>query len=208
MGLAETSSLERIETTYFGRFADFDTRLLTSAVLQGALRGQTDESVNFVNAGSLAEERGITVSEKTVSTSEDFNELIRVAVVAGGRRLTVGGTGMGPAQVPHLVEVWGQRFTIELESHVSVFRYRDLPGMLGRVGTIFGAHGINIASAAVGRQPPVGSELDDEPDTVPGGDADCGLAAMVVTTRSAVPDAVLAEILAAENWVAARSIAL
>jgi D-3-phosphoglycerate dehydrogenase / 2-oxoglutarate reductase len=209
MGLAETSSLERIETTYFGRFADFDTRLLTSAVLQGALRGQTDESVNFVNAASLAEERGITVSEKTVSTSEDFNELIRVAVVAGGRRLTVGGTGMGPAQVPHLVEVWGQRFTIELEPHVSVFRYRDLPGMLGRVGTIFGAHGINIASAAVGRQPPVGRHPDDEPDTVPGGDdADCGLAAMVVTTRSAVPDGVLAEILAAENWVAARSIAL
>ncbi|HWH12375.1 MAG TPA: phosphoglycerate dehydrogenase [Solirubrobacteraceae bacterium] len=219
IGLAETTSLERIETTFYGKFGEFDTRLLTSAVLQGALRGQTDESVNFVNAPALAEERGIVVSEKTVSAAEDFNELIRVTVVAGGQRLTVGGTGMGPAQVPHLVEVWGQRFTIELEPFVTVFRYRDLPGMLGRVGTIFGAHGINIASAAVGRQPPVGSEAAEVPDTepMPGVGADAvggsggsggGLAAMVVTTRQSVPDAVLQEIIAADGWVAARSVAL
>jgi D-3-phosphoglycerate dehydrogenase len=118
---------------------------------------------------------------------------------------------MGPAQVPHLVEVWGQRFTIELEPHVTVFRYRDLPGMLGRVGTVYGAHAINIASAAVGRQPPVGRVPDEIPDTAPGG-ADVGdaggLAAMVVTTREAVPESVLAEIIAADGWVAARSIAL
>ncbi len=210
MSLADSSALERIETTFYGRFADFDTRLLTSAVLQGALRGQTDESVNFVNAASLAEERGIVVSEKTVSAREDFNELIRVTIVAGGQRLTVGGTGMGPAQVPHLVEVWGQRFTIELAPHVTVFRYRDLPGMLGRVGTIYGAHEINIVSAAVGRQPAVGAEPDEIPDTVPGGDpgGGSGLAAMVVTTRQAVPDAVLQEIIAAEHWVAAGSVAL
>ena len=80
---------------------------------------------------------------------------------------------MGPAQVPHLVEVWGQRFTIELEPNVTVFRYRDLPGMLGRVGMIFGAHGINIASAAVGRQPPVGREPAEVPDTAPGDGEDC-----------------------------------
>ncbi|MEA2371491.1 MAG: D-3-phosphoglycerate dehydrogenase / 2-oxoglutarate reductase [Solirubrobacteraceae bacterium] len=213
IGLAETSSLERVETTFFGKFGEFDTRLLTSAVLQGALRGQTDESVNFVNAPALAEERGIVVSAKTVSAAEDFNELIRVTVVAAGQRLTVGGTGMGPAQVPHLVEVWGQRFTIELEPFVTVFRYRDLPGMLGRVGTILGAHSINIASAAVGRQPPVGSEPDEVADTVPGGGEDSdaggeGLAAMVVTTREPVPDEVLQEIIAADGWVAARSIAL
>ena len=55
--------------------------------------------------------------------------------------------------MPHLVEVQGRRLTIELERHVTVFRYEDLPGMIGRVGTIFGAHGINIRSAAVGHTP-------------------------------------------------------
>ncbi len=197
MGLAEGSSLERVEAAFFGRIAEFDTRLLTSAVLQGALRGHTEEAINFVNAPSLAAERGIVVEEKTVSEAEDFNELIRVTVVAGGERVVVAGTGMGPQQVPHLVEVWGQRFTIELEPNVTVFRYCDLPGMLGRIGTVLGAHGINIASAAVGRQPPSPSaELPGE------------LAAMVVTTREPVPDSVVAEIVAAEGWVAGRSVAL
>ena len=55
--------------------------------------------------------------------------------------------------MPHLVEVQGRRLTIELTPHVAVFRYADLPGMIGRVGTIFGAHGINISSAAVGHTP-------------------------------------------------------
>ena len=67
--------------------------------------------------------------------------------------MAVAGTGIGPNRVPHLVEVQGRRLTIELEPFVTVFRYADLPGMIGRVGTIFGAHGINISSAAVGHTP-------------------------------------------------------
>ena len=101
----------------------------------------------------MAQQRGIVVEEKAVSEAEDFNELIRVTVVAGDERVAVAGTGIGPNQLPHLVEVQGRRLTIELERYVTVFRYEDLPGMIGRVGTIFGAHGINISSAAVGHTP-------------------------------------------------------
>jgi D-3-phosphoglycerate dehydrogenase len=198
IGLAQASSLERVEAAFFGRIADYDTRLLTSAVLQGALHGHTEEPVNFVNAPSLAIERGIVVEEKTVSEAEDFNELIRVTVVAGGERVVVAGTGMGPQQAPHLVEVWGQRLTIELAANVTVFRYRDLPGMLGRIGTVLGAHGINIDSAAVGRQP-VGQAASELPDD---------LAAMVVTTRQPVPVDVVQEIVAAEGWVSGRTVVL
>ena len=153
MSLAEGSSVERIEAAFMGRIADFDTRLLTLAVIGGALSGRTEEQVNLVNAPSMAEERGIVVEEKSVSEAQDFNELIRVTVVAGGERVAVAGTGIGPNRVPHLVEVQGRRLTIELERFVTVFRYADLPGMIGRVGTIFGAHGINISSAAVGHTP-------------------------------------------------------
>src|SRR5438552_8401840 len=157
MALAEGSSVERIEAAFLGRIADFDTRLLTLAVIEGALQGRTEEEVNLVNAPSMADERGIVVEEKVVSEAQDFHELIRVTVIAGDERVAVAGTGIGPGRVPHLVEVQGRRLTIELERFVTVFRYADLPGMIGRVGTIFGRHGINISSAAVGHTPDGGS---------------------------------------------------
>jgi D-3-phosphoglycerate dehydrogenase len=84
MELAEGSSVERIEAAFMGRIADFDTRLLTLAVIGGALGGRTEEEVNLVNAPSMAEERGIVIEEKSVSEAQDFNELIRVTVIAGG----------------------------------------------------------------------------------------------------------------------------
>jgi D-3-phosphoglycerate dehydrogenase len=191
MALAEGSSVERIEAAFLGRIADFDTRLLTLAVIGGALGGRTEEQVNLVNAPSMAEERGIVVEEKSVSEAEDFHELIRVTVVAGGERVAVAGTGIGPNRVPHLVEVQGRRLTIELEQFVTVFRYADLPGMIGRVGTIFGAHGINISSAAVGHTP------DGDAGAAPSQRS----AAMVVTTDALVPAEVVREIVALEGFL-------
>jgi D-3-phosphoglycerate dehydrogenase len=199
MDLAQSSSVERIEAAFMGRIADFDTRLLRIAVLLGALQGRTEEEVNFVNAPAMAEERGIVVEEKTVSEAQDFNELIRVTVVAGSERVAVAGTGIGPQRTPHLVEVHGQRVTVELAAHVSVFRYADVPGMIGRVGTIFGRHGINISSAAVGHQPA-------RSDTSPEGEA--GLAVMVVTTDAPVPHEVIDEIAASDGFVDGRTATL
>ena len=191
MALAESSSVERIEAAFMGRIADFDTSLLKIAVLNGALQGRTEEEVNFVNAPSLAAERGIVLEEKAVSEAQDFNELIRVTVVAGDERIAVAGTGIGPQRVPHLVEVYGQRFTVELAPYVTVLRYADVPGMIGRVGTAFGEHGVNISSAAVGHAP------DGSPSS--------GSAVMVVTTDSAVPQEVVDRIVASEGFVAGRT---
>jgi D-3-phosphoglycerate dehydrogenase len=196
MGLAEGSSVERIEAAFLGRIADFDTRLLGLAVIVGALQGHTEEQVNLVNAPTMAHQRGIVVEEKAVSEAEDFNELIRVTVIAGGERVAVAGTGIGPNRVPHLVEVQGRRLTIELEPYVTVFRYEDLPGMIGRVGTIFGAHGINISSAAVGHTTGAGGSASAKA----GAGEDRRLAAMVVTTDAPVPEAVLSEIVASEGF--------
>jgi D-3-phosphoglycerate dehydrogenase len=192
MALAEGSSVERIEAAFLGRIAEFDTRLLTLAVIGGALQGRTEEQVNPVNAPAIAEERGIVVEEKKVSEAQDFNELIRVTVIAGEERVAVAGTGIGPKQDPHLVEVQGRRLTIELEPHLAVFRYEDLPGMIGRVGTIFGEHGINISSAAVGHTT----------------NGDSKLAAMVVTTDVAVPTEVVNQIVASDGFVNGWSVDL
>ena len=195
MALAEGSSVERIEAAFMGKIAEFDTRLLGLAVIVGALQGRTEEEVNLVNAPTMAQQRGIVFEEKAVSEAQDFNELIRVTVLAGDQRVAVAGTGIGPNRVPHLVEVQGRRLTIELEPHVTVFRYQDLPGMIGRVGTIFGQHGINISSAAIGHVPDgqgAGGAQDGE---------DGRLAAMVVTTDAPVPKAVVDEIVASEGFV-------
>ncbi len=196
MSLAEGSSVERIEAAFFGRIADFDTRLLGLAVIVGALQGRTEEQVNLVNAPTMAQQRGIVFEEKAVSEAEDYNELIRVTVVAGEERVAVAGTGIGPHQVPHLVEVQGRRLTIELERYVTVFRYEDLPGMIGRVGTIVGAHGINISSAAVGHTP----------DSADGDER--RYAAMVVTTDAPVGPDVVGEIVASEGFVDGWSVDL
>jgi D-3-phosphoglycerate dehydrogenase len=215
MALAEGSSVERIEAAFLGRIADFDTRLLTLAVIGGALQGRTEEQVNLVNAPAMAEERGIVVEEKSVSEAQDFHELIRVTVVAGNERVAVAGTGIGPGRVPHLVEVQGRRLTIELERFVTVFRYADLPGMLGRVGTIFGRHGINISSAAVGHTPdsggeaPAGAGAEAVEGAGAAGEAPGQRhAAMVVTTDVFVPADVVREIVASEGFVGGWAVVL
>jgi D-3-phosphoglycerate dehydrogenase len=190
VSLSDAPSIDRIEVHYEGRLAELDTRLLTTAVLNGLLQGHTEEDVNFVNAPAIAEERGIVVSEERVGASEDFNELVTVAIVSGDEeRVEVAGTGFGPRSVPHLVSVYGQSFNIEVAPHFAFFRYRDQPGMIGRVGTIFGEHGVNIASAAVGAEE--GAE-----------------AVMAVTTEAAVPDALIAEITALDGFRNGRAVDL
>ncbi len=194
MALGESSSVERVEVEYLGRIAEHDTRLLTLAVLNGLLAGHTEEEVNLVNAPSLAEERGIQVSERTEVAARDFTDLLRVTVVSDGERTRVVGTTLGRLHRPHLLEAWGQRFNLQMDDgHLVLFRYQDVPGMVGRVGTVFGGHGVNISSAAVGRQPPgAGSDL----------------AVMAVTTDAPVPAAVIDEIVASEGFIAGRAVAL
>ncbi|HEV7584436.1 MAG TPA: phosphoglycerate dehydrogenase [Solirubrobacteraceae bacterium] len=209
MELAEGSSVERIEAAFLGRIADFDTRLLGLAVIVGALQGRTEQPVNLVNAPTMAQQRGIVFEERAVSEAQDFHELIRVTVVSGSERVAVAGTGIGPNRVPHLVEVQNRRLTIELEPHVVVFRYEDLPGMVGRVGTVFGAHGINISSAAVGHtHDGEGGDAAGAMGAADGSEAAQRLAAMVVTTDAPVPQSVVQEIVASDGFFNGWSIDL
>jgi D-3-phosphoglycerate dehydrogenase len=190
MGLAAGSSIERVEVEFLGRIADRDTRLLTLAVLMGILGGHVEEDVNLVNAPSLAEERGIAVREVKEPHARDFSDLVRVAIVSGDDRVRVVGTLVGRRDRPHLLEAWGQRFNLQMEEHIVLFRHSDVPGMIGRVGTIFGDRGINIGQMVVGRQP---SE---------------GHAVMVLTTDAPVPREVLDEIVALDGFVDGRAVSL
>lgn len=197
VSLAEGSSVDRVEVEFLGRIGERDTRLLSVAVLMGVLAGHTEEEVNAVNAPGLAEERGIEVVETKRATARDFTDLVRVTVAGGDAKVRVVGTTLGRRNRPHLLEVWGQRFNLQLEQHVALFRYSDVPGMIGRVGSVFGRHGINIVSAAVGREP-------DEDRPAPDG----ACAVMAITTDAPVPAAVIDEIVAGEGFTTGRTVTL
>ena len=180
-------SVDRIAAEFRGRIAEHDTRLLGIAVLVGILSGHTEEQVNLVNAPALAEERGIELAELKDVASDEFTELVTVRVESGQGSVEVSGTAVGPRNLPHLVRVWGESFYMPFADHLVVFRYKDQPGMIGRVGTIFGGHGVNIGSAAVG------AESGDE-------------AVLALTTDAPVPDELLEEILQLDGFHAGRSV--
>ena len=193
VALAEGSSIDSLEIEYLGRIAERDTRILAVQVLKGVLAGHIEEDVNDVNAPSLAEERGIHVTQTSTAHARDFTDLVRVTVVGGGARSRVVGTTLGRRHRSHLLEAWGSRFNVELERHLAIFRYEDRPGMLGRVGTELGDRGINIISAAVGRRPE---------DPAGGG------AVMLVTADSPVPQEVVDLIVATDGFNGGRTISL
>ena len=193
--LAEGTSVDALEVAYLGGVAGRDTRFLTVQVLKGVLAGRTEEAVNDVNAPALAEERGIVVTETSTDRARDFTDLIRVTVVSGEDRTRVVGTVLGRRDRPHLLEAWGSRFNVQLEQNLAVLRYRDQPGMIGRVGTTFGEAGVNIVSAAVGRHPDGGGEPDAE-------------AVMVITADAPVPKEVVDAIAGSDGFVAGRTVSL
>ncbi|HET9199159.1 MAG TPA: phosphoglycerate dehydrogenase, partial [Solirubrobacterales bacterium] len=145
-------AVEKVSAEFRGRIASHDTRLLGIAVLAGILSGHTEEPVNLVNAPQMAEERGIELAATTDAGAEDFTELVKVRVHTADGEVEVAGTSVGPRNEPYLVSAWNESFYLPFAEHITVLRYADQPGMIGRVGTLFGEEGVNIVSAAVGAE--------------------------------------------------------
>ena len=139
--------VRRFQIEVYGELAEHDTRLLTVAALNGAFQGQTDEPVNYVNAPVVASDRGIEVVEEKRRSSRDFTNL--VAISADGAR--VSGTTIGNDDRHWLVSALGFEVEMELAPRMVLLRYDDVPGVIGRVGTLFGEAGVNIANMAVSR---------------------------------------------------------
>jgi D-3-phosphoglycerate dehydrogenase len=139
---------ERVEVTCSGALAEYDTRLLSSAVLVGAFAGHVDEHVNLVNARTIAEGMGIHVVESAEPATGHFTNLITVSTLPGE---AVSGTTIGRDNRTWLVAVHPYQVEIELDAHMMVMLNDDRPGMIGRVGTLLGEHGVNIANMNVSR---------------------------------------------------------
>ena len=121
------------------------------AALNGAFQGRTDQPVNYVNAPVIAAERGVDVREERRRGSRDFTNLIRVEAQSDGKHVRIAGTTIGNDHRLWLVSALGFELDMELAPMLVFFRYDDVPGVIGRVGTLFGDAGINIANMTVSR---------------------------------------------------------
>jgi D-3-phosphoglycerate dehydrogenase / 2-oxoglutarate reductase len=145
----------RIGIEVYGELAEHDTRLLTVAALNGAFQGHTEHPVNYVNAPIVAADRGIEVVEEKRRAAQDYTNL--VAVTADGIR--VAGTTIGQESRHFLVHALGFALEMELSPRMALLQYDDVPGVIGRIGTLFGEAGVNIANMSVSRDRAGGKAL-------------------------------------------------
>ena len=144
-------SADEIVIAVYGALADYDTRLLTVAALNGAFQGRADRPVNYVNAPLIAAERGIEVREERSHSARDYTNLVLVELRGGDSGVRVAGTTIGSDHRPWLVNILGFEIELELAPLFVLCLYDDVPGVIGRVGTLFGEAGINIAGMTVSR---------------------------------------------------------
>ena len=151
---------------YRGEVAGRNTKLVTAAFAAGLLESAFDD-VNIVNAEMLLRERGIDLVEQSRTDPGAFSSVVAVDLVAGDQVHRAAGTLFGHA-MPRLVQLEGHRLEAYLDGILLVFTHQDVPGIIGRVGTAFGAMGVNIGQMTVGRTTPGGDaigvlNLDQEP---------------------------------------------
>jgi len=183
-------TVETLEITYEGQIADYDCRVLTLSVLKGVLGPIVDEPVSFVNAPQLAEERGLVVRETTSSSARDYVNLIELRGHTREGSTHLAGTLYGKQDAPRIVAIDDYIVDLPPSSHMLVVRNVDKPGMVGRVATIVGDHGINIDEMDLGKGP--------------AGDASL----MLLATSTPAPPEVVAELRATEGVIDARAIEL
>jgi D-3-phosphoglycerate dehydrogenase len=149
----------RIAVAAHGPLSEYDTRLLSLAALNGVFEGRVDQAVNYVNAPTIAAERGLEVSEERYRASRDYMNSVEVRVTGDEGDFAVSGTTIGPEPRLFLAGALGYGIDIELAPHMIFLIYDDQPGVIGRVGTLCGEAGVNIANMAVSRTKEGGKAL-------------------------------------------------
>ena len=133
-----------------GELAAEDVEILKLSALRGLFSAVIEDAVTFVNAPSLAEERGVTAEVTKASESENHRSVVDVRAVYGdGSVLNVAGTLTGTTQVEKIVNINGRNFDLRAECKNLIVNYGDQPGSLGRIGTLLGDAGIDIQAAAL-----------------------------------------------------------
>lgn len=147
---ASGRSIESIDLAYSGMLAESKTELLRNAAIAGLLAGS--ENVNRINAASIAVERGIRLHEdKQPSARGGAADVLTITVHDGTGSSSATGTVLHGEQA-RLLELDGLDIESPLEGTLLVCRNRDVPGVIGNIGTVLGKQGVNIANFALGRE--------------------------------------------------------
>ena len=164
--LAQVSdgALEEISLRYSGHIAEWKTELIRNAAIKGVLNQMLDEKANLVNAASIASSRGLRVHElhKPKSSTGGSGSVLSVLLKTGGGEHRVKGAVLH-GDAPRLLSVDDIDVEAPLERNLIFMRNRDVPGVIGKVGTILGEHKINIANFSLGRTGNGATEKKGEP---------------------------------------------
>jgi len=143
---------EEVHLEYAGMLADLDTRPLTVALLKGFLAPTREkESVNYVNAPLIAEERGIHVTESRTKKDVNFTNKVTLRVRSGSAETCLVGAIFGQDAPPRLVRMNNYFLEAILEGNILVMENLDKPGIIGGIGVLLGENRINIAGFHLGR---------------------------------------------------------
>lgn len=152
--------LTSLDVEVRGELVDYDVSALKLAALKGVFTNVVSETVSYVNAPLLAEQRGLDVRLITAAESPEYRNVISLTgALADGRQVSVSGTLTGPKQIEKLVAVNGFELEVPIATTHIVMEYADRPGIVAVYGREFGEAGINIAGMQIARREAGGQAL-------------------------------------------------
>jgi D-3-phosphoglycerate dehydrogenase len=161
--------VESLNINYSGKVNEVDTTAITRSVLKGFLQGAGGSEINEVNAPAFAESLGVKITESRLSAAGDYTDLLELSALAEGKTVSVAGAFFGAT--PRIVNVNSRHVEARPHGVVLVLENTDRPGIVGRIGTMLGDHGVNIATMSLSRNQVGGTaltvlNLDTTPDDV------------------------------------------
>jgi D-3-phosphoglycerate dehydrogenase len=149
--------VDNLHINYSGKVNEVDTTAITRSILKGFLQLAGGEEVNEVNAPAFAETLGLTVTESRLSAPGDYTDLLELTAQAEGKTLSVAGAFFGAT--PRIVSINSRPVEARPQGVVLVLENADRPGIVGRIGTLLGEHGVNIATMSLSRNQAGGRAL-------------------------------------------------
>jgi len=143
--------LEAVEIAYKGRLAELNYDPVRAYVLVGLLGGHLDQPVNFVNAPMLAEQRGVEVEQITTDRAGDFAHGLEVRVATPGGHRQAAATVIGSG-LPRVISIQDYEIEMDPRGHILLVFNDDQPGVVGKIGSILGGRGVNIADMVLSRK--------------------------------------------------------
>jgi D-3-phosphoglycerate dehydrogenase len=159
-GLAQHSPLTSVDVEVHGELVDYDVSVLKLAALKGIFTNIVSETVSYVNAPLLAEQRGISVRLITDPESPEYRNVITLTgALADGSQVSVSGTLTGTKQAEKIVGINGYEVEVPFAKNLIVMLYTDRPGIVAVYGREFGEAEINIAGMQIARHEAGGKAL-------------------------------------------------